>query len=62
MLGLRYFDVGLGRTTQLLGHLADADRLLRCAHRSSDFGLLKYLPAALVSVSALVASHERWVG
>lgn len=59
VLGLRYMDVALGRTCQVVGQLADADRLLRAAHRGGDFGLQKYVPAALVTVSMLVAGHER---
>lgn len=55
----RFSDVGMRRTAALLGQLGDADRLLRAAHRGGDFGLVKYIPAALVSVSQLVAGHER---
>ncbi|GAB4820762.1 hypothetical protein N2152v2_007808 [Parachlorella kessleri] len=59
VLSLRYFDVGLSRTTALLGHLADADRLMRASHRTADFSLYKYIPASLVAASSLVAGHER---
>ena len=56
---LRFFDMGLQRTTQVLGNIQDADAMMRCAMRSGDFGLLKYMPASALRVSMLVAQPER---
>jgi len=57
--GLRFFDIGLQRTTQVLSNLEDADTIMRCCQRSGDFSLLKYLPAPTLQVSSIVAGPER---
>ena len=57
--GLRFFDIGLHRTNQVLSLLEDADIVMRHSHKSGDYGLLKYLPAMVLQVSGLVAGHER---
>lgn len=57
--GLRFFDVGLHRTSQVLGLLEDADAMMRHTQRSGDYGLMKYLPAMVLQVSGLVAGPER---
>lgn len=57
--GLRFFDIGLQRTTQVLSNLEDADAFMRCCQKSGDFSLLKYLPAPTLQVSSIVAGPER---
>ncbi len=57
--GLRFFDIGLQRTTQVLSNLEDADAFMRCCQRSGDYSLLKYLPAPTLQVSGIVAGPER---
>jgi chromosome transmission fidelity protein 18 len=56
---LHFFDMALSRTVQVLGHLQDADAMLRRMQRTGDYGLLRYLPAAALSISALVAGPEK---
>ncbi len=57
--GLRFFDIGLQRTNQVLSNLEDADAFMRCCQRSGDYSLLKYLPAPTLQVSSIVAGPER---
>lgn len=57
--GLRFFYIGLQRTTQVLTNLEDADIFMRCCQRSGDYSLLKYLPAPTLQVSSIVAGPER---
>ncbi|PRW55958.1 chromosome transmission fidelity 18-like protein [Chlorella sorokiniana] len=59
VLGLRYFDMALQRTTAVLNHLGDADTFMRACSRTCDFGLLKYAPAPLVALSSQVAGPDR---
>ena len=47
------------RSADALAALQDADALLCAARRRTDFSLLKYLPAPILAVSALVAGPER---
>ncbi|KAL4457647.1 hypothetical protein ABPG75_012512 [Micractinium tetrahymenae] len=59
LLGLRYFDMALQRTTSALNCLGDADRFLRSCHSRGEFALLKYVPAPLVALSGLVSGPDR---
>ena len=56
---LRFFDMAMQRTSQVLSHMQDADVFTRHAMRSGDFSLLKYLPATTLSACAVVAGTER---
>lgn len=56
---LRFFDMAMQRTSQVLSHMQDADVFTRHAMRSGDFSLMKYLPATTLSACAVVASPER---
>ncbi|EFN58850.1 hypothetical protein CHLNCDRAFT_50360 [Chlorella variabilis] len=59
VLGLRYFDMALQRTSAVLNQLGDADAFLRACHRRGEFALLKYVPAPLLLVSGVVAGPDR---
>lgn len=55
----RYLDTHMARTAALADALADGDRLLRAAHRRSDFAALKFAPAHALIASAIVAGPQR---
>ena len=50
----------MARTAAVLDALGESDRLIRRAHRRSDYALLKFAPAAALAVRAIVASPQRY--
>lgn len=57
--GLRFFDMGLQRTVQVLSNLQDVDTIMRACHRSGNYGLMRYLPAPMLLLGNLVAGPDR---
>ena len=57
--GLRYMDVHLTTTSLVADRLQDCDRMLHAAMRKPDYSLLKYSPAAVLSVQKLVSGRDR---
>jgi hypothetical protein len=55
----RFLDAHGRRAAAAAAALGEADVLGRAAGRRGDFALLKYLPAAALRVSELVAAPER---
>ena len=49
----------MARTAAIADHLADGDRLLRAVHRRSDFAALKFAPAHILAVRAILAGPQR---
>ena len=58
---LKFFDMALSRTSQVLESFQDADILLRSSHHSGGPSLMisRYVPAAILAATHLVSSHER---
>jgi len=59
MLGMRYHETGLSRTTAMVSWMADCDRLATFVRRRSDFSVACYLPPCAVAVGSLCASSAR---
>ncbi len=47
------------RTAEMAGSLAEADQVVSAMHRRSNFALLKFLPAAVLSVTSHIAAPEK---
>ena len=60
--GMRFMDTNLTKLAAISATLGGADILQRAMGRTMDFGLMKYLPAAVLSVAAQAAGPERCAG
>ena len=60
-VAMRLADAGLVKLASLSATLGDADILMRAQGRTMDFGLSKYVPAAVLAVAAQAAGPERCV-
>lgn len=59
MLSQRYLDTHMERTCGIFSQLQAADLLMTATHKSMDFALLTYLPAAMLGIRAVVAGADR---
>jgi hypothetical protein len=59
VLGMRFMDTNLTKLAAMSATLAGADVMQRAMGRTMDFGIMKYLPAAVLSVASQAAGPER---